>query len=200
MTKQLNSVTLRAAAGAGDDAPGRQELEIGQRLRRTARPTSAWSRSGAASAVATRRQVSSMVLSSGSPGTSPLAGAFSRYFMSQICCEIAATRAMGEFSSWRPSLRRQHCELYSSSFVRGKQPCPLAVSPWRPNGGALRYPYLTVSARSDPLLRNGFALPGSPAKRTGRGSFSSSPRKRRPKIESGCGSLWISVDAGGRAR
>src|SRR5207302_10815438 len=54
------------------------------------------SRSGTASAVATRRQVSSIVLSSISPE-----GPLRRYFMSQICCDIEPTSAMAETSSCR---------------------------------------------------------------------------------------------------
>src|SRR5258708_11748920 len=41
-----------------------------------------------------RRHVSSIVLSIGSPAIGLLAGPLRRYFMSQICCEIAATVAM----------------------------------------------------------------------------------------------------------
>src|SRR5258708_28459880 len=41
-----------------------------------------------------RRHVSSIVLSIGSPAIGPFAGPLRRYFMSQICCEIAATVAM----------------------------------------------------------------------------------------------------------
>src|SRR5215471_3247909 len=63
-------------------------------------------------AVATRRQVSSIVLSIGSPATSPIAGPLSRYFMSQICCEIEPTRAMAETSSYPPEF------YHSSGFVR----------------------------------------------------------------------------------
>src|SRR5207248_8037593 len=51
--------------------------------------------SGTAQARATRRQVSSIVLSIGSPAIGPLAGARSRYFMSQICVEIEATVGIG---------------------------------------------------------------------------------------------------------
>ena len=69
-------------AGAGEDAAGRQEGEIGHRLVEAPFPA-ARRFLGAAAARATRRQVSSIVLSSGAPS-----GALSRYFMSQICWEI----------------------------------------------------------------------------------------------------------------
>src|SRR5947209_10265168 len=52
-----------------------------------------------ATALATRRQVSSIVRSIGSPAMGPFAGPFSRYFMSQICCEIEATTGIGAVSS-----------------------------------------------------------------------------------------------------
>ena len=81
MTKQLNRVTLRAGAGAGQNAPGRQEAVTGQRLGEGER---AWrgvcpALRPAAAASATRAQLSATSRSTGVPS-----GALSRYFMSQI--------------------------------------------------------------------------------------------------------------------
>ena len=93
MTKQLNSVTRRLGAGAGEDAAGRQEAEILQRLVERRFPASPGSASACASARATRRQLSSIVRSTGVPSAS-----FSRYFASQICREIGAALARAELA------------------------------------------------------------------------------------------------------
>ena len=80
---------VAAGAGAGDDPARRQELEIGERrgkARRPMRPDRARARPAPSRPA---RQVSSMVLSTAAPS-----GPLSRYFMSQICCEIEATLAM----------------------------------------------------------------------------------------------------------
>jgi hypothetical protein len=73
-----------------DDTTRRQKFENRSWQRKIGRVHMA-RRLGAASAVATRRQVSSIVLSRGSPE-----GPLSRYFMSQICCDIEATTAMAK--------------------------------------------------------------------------------------------------------
>ena len=85
MTKQLKSVTLRPAAAPATSRPAGRNLKPS--IAAPNRPAqSSASRSGAAKAVATRRHVSSMVLSRAVPS-----GALSRYFMSQICWAIDAT-------------------------------------------------------------------------------------------------------------
>jgi hypothetical protein len=92
MTKQLNRVTERPAPAPATMRPAGRNLK--SRIASKKRPAhGAGSRSVAVSAFATRRQVSSIVLSSGSPET-----AFRRYFMSQICCEIEPTMAMRNLS------------------------------------------------------------------------------------------------------
>ena len=108
MTKQLNSVTRRSRAGTRQDAAGRQEAEIVKRVVEGLLPCEPGPFSAPASARATRRQLSSIVISMGVPSV-----AFRRYFASHICLEIGAMRStadnltvsmfmsMGLFSSWR---------------------------------------------------------------------------------------------------
>ena len=74
-----------ARAGAGEDAAGRQEGEVGHAPRRSSLVQRARSRFGSvpAAALATRAQVSAMLRSSGVPSA-----ALRRYFISQICSEM----------------------------------------------------------------------------------------------------------------
>ena len=92
MTKQLNRVTLRPVPAPARMRPAGRNLKSS--IASKNRPAhSSGSFSGAASAAATRRQVSEMVLSNTSP-SAPLW----RYFMSQICCEMAATGCIRSLS------------------------------------------------------------------------------------------------------
>src|SRR5437667_3192295 len=70
--------------------------------------------------MATRRQVSSIVLSIGSPAMGPFAGCFSRYFMSQICCEIEATTAISKFSLRRTRSEYRYLFLYEINLGVGR--------------------------------------------------------------------------------
>src|SRR5215469_2042296 len=99
ITKQLNRVTpVRVLPAPATTRPaGRNLKSVIAAQNRVTHPAA--SRSGAASAVATRRQVSSIVLSTTSPE-----GVLRRYFMSQICCDIEPTSAMVETSSYRPEI------------------------------------------------------------------------------------------------
>src|SRR6266446_7242644 len=117
ITKQLNKVTSRPLPAPATTRPAGRDLKsvIAAQNRWL---HNAGSRSGAASAVATRRHVSSIVLSSGSPE-----GPLRRYFMSQICCEIDATTAMGDGSS----LPKQYTTVLHS-FVPTFLDTPLALS------------------------------------------------------------------------
>ena len=95
--------------------PGRP-AETGNRSspRRTARPSAPGLVRARRQARATRRQVSSIVLSIGSPASS-VGRPFSRYFMSQICCEIEATVAICVPSDSDPHYGR--AMDHSSRFV-----------------------------------------------------------------------------------
>ena len=73
-------------AGAGDDAAGRQELEILEGGVEAAGPAAPGRARPAATALAMRRHVSSRVLSTAAP-SAPL----KRYFMSQMRWDMAAT-------------------------------------------------------------------------------------------------------------
>ena len=84
MTKQLNRVTMRSVPAPEMMRPAGRNLKFVSASRNCGAQVSG-SSSRAAKAVATRSQVSSMVLSTGRPS-----GDFSRYFMSQICWEMAA--------------------------------------------------------------------------------------------------------------
>src|SRR3984893_8314275 len=141
ITKQLNRVTSRPLPAPAMTRPAGKNLKsvIAAQNRSLHR---SGSRSGPASAVATRRQVSSIVLSSGSPE-----GALSRYFMSQICCEIDATMAMRyDTSAVPPRLSVPRPRRKSQFSIRS---CPVELS-----GGGFG---VGNSSRSKP--RAGSSLP-----------------------------------------
>jgi hypothetical protein len=89
MTKQLNSVTVRPVPEPAMIRPAGRNSKFSKASAKRSSHV-AGSRSGAASAFATRRQVSAMALSTGAPLAS-----LRRYFMSQICWETAATEVIG---------------------------------------------------------------------------------------------------------
>ena len=91
MTKQLNRVTERPVPAPTRMRPaGRNWKSLRMSWKRPAQR--AGSDSGSARAVATRRQVSATLLSTGSPSA-----VRKRYLRSHICCEIADTEAMEPF-------------------------------------------------------------------------------------------------------
>ena len=107
ITKQLNSVTSRAGPGAGDDPPGRQELEIAHRR---VEPLGPLRRVPRSARQARGRRAARYPRSSCRPARRLVAGACSRYFMSQICCEIEATLAISGGPC--PQVTGSHCTRF----------------------------------------------------------------------------------------
>ena len=98
--------------------PAGRELEIGSSPRKTARPSAR----GLSPARRAPRDPAPGILDrlvDRLAGDRPLAGALSRYFMSQICCEIEATIAMSAPSRMSEGrLCQQPRQSASSAFVR----------------------------------------------------------------------------------
>src|SRR5512132_3229448 len=125
MTKQLNSVTRRPEPAPERMRPAGRNLKscIAAKNRSS---QIAGSASAPANSLATRRQVSSMVLSSDSPSS-----VFKRYFMSQICCETGATWTMGTSIELRAGVRStgfQRTTLYDQAHSASTQMFSLCSS------------------------------------------------------------------------